>query len=235
MSEVVRFFQTYENVVYFILGVGMMVYGWRLWMAWQEMRVAIYGLERTSAQNRLRCSAIYIIVMLALGLAVFSLVTFVAPVVVTDIEMPIPTANLFLAPTEVAATISAEEEELAAIATATPLPTVSVSTAGCRPGEVEITSPLPGEAIAGTVTVTGSANVPDFGFYKFEVASLEEELWLTIQAGRTVVLDGELVPNWDTSLFSPGQYVIQLVVSDNNGEALDPCRVQVQIGSPPEE
>lgn len=235
MSEVARFFQTYENVIYFILGVGMMVYGWRLWMAWQEMRAAIYGLERSSAQSRLRRSAIYIIVMLALGLAVFSLVTFVAPLVVTEIEMPLPTANLFLEPTEAAATVSAEEAELAALATATPLPTVAVTTAGCIPGEVEITSPEPGEAVAGTVTVTGSANVPDFGFYKFEVASLEEELWLTIQAGRTAVIDGDLVKSWDTSLFAPGQYVIQLVVTDNNGDALEPCRVQVRIGSPPEE
>jgi hypothetical protein len=235
MSEVVRFFQTYENVIYFILGVGMIIYGWRLWMAWQEMREAIFGLERTSSQTRLRRSAINMIVLLMIGLFIFSVVTFVAPVIVTDVERPLPTPMLLLEPTEFAATTSAQEAELAAIATATPLPTVAVITEGCKEGSVDITSPKSGEAISGVVTITGSANVPDFGFYKFEVARADEELWLTVQAGRTVVKDGELVKSWDTSLFLPGEYVIQLVVTDNNGESLEPCRVPVRIGSPPEE
>jgi len=235
MNEVVRFFQTYENVVYFVLGMGMIIYGWRLWMAWQEMREAIYGLERTSAQSRLRRSAIYVIIMLIIGLFVFSLVTFVAPIIVMEVEMPVPTPVLFLQPTELAATTSAEEAELAAMATATPLPTVAVITTGCVVKSVEITSPKAGQAISGVVTITGSANVPDFGFYKFEVARADEELWLTVQAGRTVVQDGELVKSWDTSLFVPGEYVIQLVVTDNNGDSLDPCRIPVRIGSPSEE
>jgi hypothetical protein len=99
---------------------------------------------------------------------------------------------------------------------------------------VEITSPLPGDAISGVVSVTGTADVENFGFYKFEVARADEELWLTIQAGRQVVVDGNLVENFDTSLFPPGQYVLQLVVTQNTGEALPACRVPVLIGAPSE-
>ena len=43
--------------------------------------------------------------------------------------------------------------------------------------------------------------------------------------GRQVVVDGNLVENFDTSLFAPGEYVLQLVVTKNDGEALPACRV----------
>lgn len=212
-----------------------MTYGWQFWTAWQEVRIAVFGLERTGARARLNRAAFSISALLLIGFMVFSLVTFVAPYVKQSVVLPIPTPNLFPDETIEAQTTPVDENELNLVATATPLPTVAVITTGCIEGSVEITFPQPGNAIAGIVTITGTANVPNFGFYKFEVAKATEELWLTIQAGRTVVIDGELVKSWDTSLFNPGEYVIQLVVTDNNGEALEPCRVPIVIGAAPEE
>jgi len=235
MNDVVLFFQTYENVIYFILGIGILIYGWRFWNTWQELRLAIYGLERTIAQDRLKNTAFLISALLLIGFFVFSLVTFVAPYIKERVELPVPTPNLFPRETPEEQSTPDEAIDLDIVATATTLPTVSVITEGCIEGSIEITFPQPGDAIAGVVTITGTANIPDFGFYKFEVAKASEELWLTVQAGRTVVIDGDLVKNWDTSLFNPGEYVIQLVVTDNNGEALEPCRVPIVIGSPPEE
>ena len=61
MVEALRFFQEYETVIYFILGAGVIIYGWRFWSAWQEMRGSIYELEQINAQRRLNQSAITIL------------------------------------------------------------------------------------------------------------------------------------------------------------------------------
>ena len=235
MGEVLRFFQTYEYVIYFVLGIGVLIYGWRFWTAWQEVRGSIFGLEQISGQRKLNRAAISIFVLMVVGFVVFSLVTFVVPVV--DPSLVLEDLSV-IATTAVEEVLSTQETVVAAaadeFATATPLPTVSLSTEGCIPGSVEITSPQPGEAISDAITVTGTANVENFGFYKFEIAHANEELWLTIQAGRQVVVDGNLVENFDTSLFAPGEYVLQLVVTKNDGEALPACRVPVLIGAPTE-
>ena len=81
----------------------------------------------------------------------------------------------------------------------------------------------------------GSADIDNFGFYKFEVARAEEELWLTIQVGRAIVEAGVLLETWDTSRLPVGDYALQLIVTDNEGEELAPCRIPVRIEAPVEE
>ncbi len=238
MIEVLRFFQQYEHLIYFILGSGVVFYGWRFWKAWQEVRGAIYGLEQVSAQRKLNRAAIALFILLVMGFVVFSLVTFIGPVIGPGVFIDLGPQELLPDPALEESLPSAEEDEQSALidellATATPLPTVVVSLEGCVDGQVDIISPVPGEAVSGTITVTGSANVADFGFYKFEIARAQEELWLTIRAGRNVVQEGELVTDWDTSFFDPGDYVLQLVVSKNDGELLPPCRVPILIGRAP--
>ncbi|MFC1936118.1 hypothetical protein ACFLYP_00470 [Chloroflexota bacterium] len=233
MSEALRFFETYEQVIYFVLGLGGVIYAARFLSAWQESRGAIYGLEQVSAQRKLNQAAISIFFLLVVGFVVFALVNFLAPAVAPEVVLPLPSGNIAEARTPTAEGEQAANPDV--LATATPLPTVEIITSGCIPGEVEITSPVPGEAISGVVTVLGSADVPNFGFYKFEAARADQGLWWPIIAGRTVVKDGELVASWDTALFIPGEYVLQLVVTDNDGDALEPCRVPVLIGAPPED
>jgi hypothetical protein len=83
--------------------------------------------------------------------------------------------------------------------------------------------------LQGSVEVRGTVDVSNFGFYKIEYARAEEELWLTIQAGRNIVRDGVLVEAWDTSRLPTGGYVLQLIVINNAGQELEPCRIPVRI------
>jgi len=91
-----------------------------------------------------------------------------------------------------------------------------------------LTDPKPGEEINGTITLTGSADIPNFGFYKYEIAPLGSNNWTTISAGATSVKDGEL-GKWDTTAITNGDYFLQLVILDNVGQALEPCVIAVRV------
>ena len=102
---------------------------------------------------------------------------------------------------------------------------------GCQAGRIEITDPPNGAEINGQVVLSGTVDVPDFGFYKFEMAPLGSQQWVTILAGRTVVREGEL-GRWDTSTLTPGDYALRLVVIDAQGQAFQPCQITLRIGTP---
>jgi hypothetical protein len=224
MAEVLRFFVQYEAVLYFLLGLAGIIYIYRFWLAWQELRDATYGLERQAARERVNQSAIMLFSMLVIAVGTFILVTFVATSLPAQDLLATPTLDLSAS---MNTTITPSGE--ASLATATPLPTVAVDAAACVPAQLIITEPGAGDSISGSVEVRGTVDVPDFGFYKFEVARAEEELWLTIQAGRNVIRDGVLVENWDTSRLPGGNYVLQLVVTNSGGQELPPCRIPVRI------
>lgn len=95
------------------------------------------------------------------------------------------------------------------------------------PGKLEWTEPKSGSEISGNVDLMGTVNVTNFGFYKYEY-SQDNIIWNTIQAGTTVVTNG-LLGNWDTSLLTPGDYSVRLIVTNNEGEPLTPCVLSVKV------
>lgn len=234
MALALRFFIQYEAVLYFLLALVAILYLYRFWMVWQETQSAIYGLERETAQGNLNQIALKLFLILILALIVFSVVTFIVPTVPAQQLLATPTLNLVLLPDEDEATLTPPSGEDIQIYTATPLPTVSVNAEACIADVTNISEPQAGDTVRGAIEVIGTVDVPNFGFYKFEVARAEEELWLTIQAGRNVVRDGVLVENWDTSRLPVGDYVLQLVITDAEGDELSPCRIPVRIEMPVE-
>lgn len=232
MADALRFFVQYEAAIYFLLGMGAIIYLYRFWMAWQELQLAIYGLERTAARARLNQATIVLFVLLLTGVIVFVTVTFTASSLPAQALLATPTLDLSIEHTEPATTLTPASGENLGVVSATPLPTVAINPAACLPGSINISEPQSGDTIRGAVEVIGTANVEDFGFYKFEVARADEELWLTIQAGRTIVRDDVLVENWDTSRLPPGNYVLQLLITDRQGEESTPCRIPVRIDVP---
>ena len=234
MNDAIRFFQQYESVIYFILAIGVVVYGWRFYAAWQEFRGSVFGLEQVGAQRRLTRSALAIFVILLIGVGVFSLITFAQPFLDSTefsgniLNIANPSNNDIGDEGETQGGQINEE----GFATATPLPTVVVDSSLCIPEQIMITSPIPNEEIRGVVEIKGIVNVDDFGFYMFEIAKAEEALWLPIQANRTLAPEEKTLLEWDSSLFPSGTYVIQLVVTTGEGDEYDPCRIPIRIGNP---
>lgn len=233
MRDLIIFFQQYESLIYFFLALGIVYYSWRFYSAWQELKGSVFGLEQVNAQQRLNRSALAIFFMLVMGVGVFSLIAFVLPVIDTDL------LSDFIGPlgaeeTQMVAEISGTTEPLTSdgiLASATPLPTVAIDPSMCKAGEIELTSPKPNTELRGEIEITGVVNVVDFGFYVIEYARADIELWNPITSSRALVPEESVLLEWDTSFSPPGSYVLQLVVTKNDGSEYEPCRIPIRIGN----
>lgn len=226
MEELIRYFREYEVWIYLILGVCALFFMRKFVLAWEELRGAAFGMERESAQARLNQWAIFLILTLMVAVAEFSLVSFIAPTIPGAV--PIPTSTIdFLATATTTPMIIESAAELTPVATLNPIIETAIAL-GCTQDQIMITSPQNGDVVKGVVKIIGTASIPNFGFYKYEIARPGETIWLSINAGQDIVEDGEL-GEWSTSVLPPGEYNLRLVVSDNQGKMMPPCEIRVQV------
>jgi hypothetical protein len=226
MAEVLRFFRDYEIWIYIILGVFAFWQIRKFVIAWEDVRGAAFGMEREAAQVHLNQSATVLIMLLLMSVAEFMLVYIVAPSVPGAIPIPSPTLNLLATATAVLPleTMSPDFSPTSTLAPAGDLMTGG----GCVPGSVEIVSPKDGDTVRGVVQVMGTADIANFGFYKYEIARPGETIWLSLNAGEAPVKDG-LLGEWITDTLPPGDFLLRLVVTDNDGQTLPACTVQVRV------
>lgn len=221
MSAIYRSLAAYSPLIYILLAIAAL-YAFRwMWKAWREWRDAVYSLEREFALNRLRGATAFGFLILILFFAEFYVAALIVP--------SLPAADAFVTPT---LDLLATPAGTLPPGTALPLETPAVQSgmSGCEKDKIMLTSPKPGEVIKGTVTLTGTANVPNFGFYKYEIAPVGTDLWTTIAAGSKPVKDGEL-GQWDTTALTNGDYFLQLVIIDNIGKTLEPCVIAVRVAN----
>jgi hypothetical protein len=139
-----------------------------------------------------------------------------------------PTVDLTQQPT---ATINVED--LITQTTVGLVPTLaSFFSKGCVPNQIEWTIPTDGDKISGTVTLEGTINVTDLGYYKYEYAPSASDVWTTIAAGNAKIVNQALGGTWDTSEITPGDYQLRLVVYDHQNTALPECTIKITIAAP---
>ncbi|HVO41667.1 MAG TPA: LysM peptidoglycan-binding domain-containing protein [Aggregatilineales bacterium] len=115
-------------------------------------------------------------------------------------------------------------------AVTTPATGGPASITGCSNPAQTITLPAPGAAVQGTMVVTGTANIPNFSFYKLEVRADNLAVWHNFKQ-TTVPVNNGVLGTLNTDQFVPGLYWIQLVVVDKTGNfPLTPCALQVRFG-----
>jgi hypothetical protein len=221
MDALFRFLVDYEPAFYVVLGL-LAVFAFRsVWQAWVGWRNAVFGLEKEIAFQQLRGAGTVFFIFVMMLLSVFCLVTFVAPIVPSQFFLATTTPDLLatpvgtLAPGETAASLAG------------PPP----GTTGCIPGQLIISSLQAGQTIQGAVVLSGTVDIPNLGFYKYEYTQAGTENWAAIAAGRDPKREEEL-GTWNTSVLVPGDYLIRLVVIDNLGQELVPCIIPVRVIAP---
>ncbi len=219
MGLVYRTLATYEPLIYIALAIGGLFAFRRMWRSWREWRDSVYGLEREFAMRRLgQATAVALLILVAV-FAEFFIATFIAPSLPASDILATPTLNLLVTP---AGTISPDSTAPAITQD------VPNGMSGCVPDKIMITSPKSGEEVNGTVKITGTANVPNFAFYKYEVTAMGSQNWATIAAKQDPVNDGDL-GEWNTLPFTNGDYFLRLVIVDNVGTSLEPCVIAVRV------
>ena len=224
MSSFYRSLAAYEPLIYIALAIWGLFILRAMFRYWSEWRNSVYGLEREFALRRLVRSTAIGLLVLGFIFAEFFIATFIVPSLPALDALATSTLNILVTP---ANTLTSEEATQFALTPVVQEPVPS-GMSGCIPDQIMIESPAPGERVTGTVTLNGTASIPNFGFYKYEVSSLGSNQWATISAGDVPVVQTRL-GDWDTSTLANGDYFLQLVIIDNAGNTLEPCVIAVQV------
>lgn len=224
MEDALLFIEEQQTWIYLFFGVFAVIYLKATRDAASELRASMYGLERERSLGKLRRSAALMTVSLAVILTTFVLATYAGPAVpAADRPTPLPTVSL-LATAEITLAVQGGEP-----ATAIPLSQDDLDGAGCANTSATLTSPVEGASLQDSVDILGTADIPNFSFYKYEYRSTQPgSVWRTISAGTTPVIE-EKLGTWDTSLLIPGDYALRLVVTDTGGNAPLPCVIRVTV------
>ena len=219
MGAVYRTLATYEPLIYIALAIGGLFAFRRMWHSWREWRDSVYGLEREFALRRLGQATAIALLILGLVFAEFFIATFVAPSLPASDILATPTLNLLVTPAGTAA------PGTTALAITQAVPN---GMSGCVPDQIMITAPKPGDVVKGIVEIIGTANVPNFAFYKYEIAPMGTQNWSPVSASREPQVN-ESLGSWSTTSLTNGDYFLRLVVTDNVGKELEPCVLAVRV------
>lgn len=227
METVYRFLADYEGLIYILLSLGgLFAFRW-LWKSWHEWRDSVFGLEREFAVRRMSQALIVSLLILSLFFGELFLASFIVPALPAVDLLATPTLDIL---NQTAGVLSGNPATV--LTDATPASDSSSPPAdGCVPGKIMLTSPEPGQEVSGAITLVGTVDVDNFGFYKFEVSPQGEDAWATISAGRELVKDAK-VGSWDTATLIPGDYQLRLEVTDNQGQVYPPCVIPVHVIAP---
>ena len=225
MGSVYRSLAAYEPLIYVALAIwGLFVFRgmYRTWREWQD---SVYSLEREFALKRLVRSTAFALLILGLVFAEFFIASFIVPALPASDILATPTLDLLAVP---AATFSPDSTQAVLLPGTQSIPS---GMSGCEPDQIMITSPKSGDEVSGAIELTGTASIPNFGFFKYEVAPLGTGNWATISAGDEPVRNGKL-GDWDTTTLANGDYFLRLVLIDNVGITLKPCVIAIRIVNP---
>jgi hypothetical protein len=225
MEQVLQFFRAYEIWIYIILGILILWQTRKFILAWEELRGAMFGLEREAAQSRVNSAATMIVLLIIMAVAEFTIVTFVVPTLPGANPLPTATLDLLATPTF---TLPPPTQDANSTQEATPTPGEAPAAEGCVAGQINLTEPLNGDKFSGSITIRGSADIPNFGFFSLQIARPGDSIWLPILVGQQPVKN-DILGTWDTSSLTPGEYMFRLLVTDNLGNELTPCAILVMV------
>lgn len=223
MIETLDFLTKFEVWIYILTGGIGLIYIRKMILAIQERRAAVFGLERENANRQLASAGSMLGLLFLLAAGEFTLVTFVSPFLPQVKTLPTPTLNLLATPT-----VTLQVNAGNAATGGTPGTPVPAQSNGCIPGQLEFTNVTPGQEFSKTIRLEGTTNVPGFGFYKYEYGQPGQNNWVTIAAGNEIKIKAE-IGAWNISQLPQGDYVLRLVVVNQQNESMPPCEVPIRV------
>ncbi|HEY4689029.1 MAG TPA: hypothetical protein VIK33_06935 [Anaerolineae bacterium] len=250
MAAFIRAIEQFAIVLYGVCLVGV---AWSVRAAWQanrERTQTLYSLEREAASTRIGRAVLSAAGFLVLGVLVFLVAQFVAPSLPTNLPTPTPLGPLvtltptltpFPTPTPQSTptpdgTLNPTIGPAETVESPTPEPTpASIPPASCPDPNVQITAPRDGDVFSSAFQIVGTANIPNFGFYKFVLngpfTNFEDRT--AGEVVRTPVVDGLLGVFDPTPLLdAAGVYRFSLVAVDNVGSEVPHCSISLQFVRP---
>lgn len=229
MEELLPFLQSYEDWIYIFLGSVAFVSFLKVASAWRDWRGALFGLEREIALRRFSLNLTIFLLLVVFVLLEFFIVTFVVPSYPQIAVLPTPTLDLLATTTATLPVMGqAATAEVTQDVNVTPTTNMLTLQEGCIEGQIEWSFPRPGEEISATIELKGTVNVPNLGFYKYEYTTPGDDVWLPIAAGNQPKVDG-VVGFWNTSQLLSGDYLLRLVVFDNQDNPFPACVIPVRV------
>ena len=247
MEKALRLIADYQWWIYGLLGLILLFYLWRALATRREGARSIFKLEQEQARIRygrsVRVSALILLIMAA----VF---------VLTNPLVPGPNTTPGPTPTETTGLLAASTltptpppPTVTPTATATrvqprpptrPSPTSDVSVtdtpvvrpAACPDPNVRLTSPGVNQVVRGNFPVRGTANIPNFQYYKIEVGpgtNPKGHEWIVVGQLCYSPVVGGVLGTFNSSAYPPGVYTLRLVVVDQTGNYPTPCRVTITV------
>lgn len=108
-----------------------------------------------------------------------------------------------------------------------PTGTQSATDGSCTNPDSFIASPNVGDELKGIVAIRGTANLPNFAFYKLEIrreGASTAQNYVTFFTGQERVTNGVLA-TLNTANYSDGEYWVRLVVVDSTGNYPERCAI----------
>ena len=201
-----------------------MVYVRKVYLAWRDWSVALFGLEKELSQRKINAGLSIVLFSGLLAIGLFVINTFVIPSVPGVFQVATPTVDMTEQPTLIVETPTLEVTAQGLI------PTLSAYlNKGCVPGQVNWSYPLDGDGVSGAVELNGTVNIVNLGFYKIEYSTGDQDNWIPILAGREVVDNAPFGSLWNTADLTPGDYKIRIVVFTNQQEQLPECEIKILV------
>ena len=254
MAVIPRLIARYAVLLYVFCAAGTLLYLRAALLARRKRGLALFAMERDAATTQSLRSWSMVGACLLLALGVYSVRTYVAPNLPPEQAENTPVAGLLFTPTALPTLPPVPSSTTSPTATSglvptvapivtppprvpdTPAPTTTPEGSGgpieaaCSSAGTQIIAPKNGDRVSGVIEVLGTANLPEFSFYKFEIQWPNTEAWVTVQSFEAPVIGG-LLGTWDTTPLTgqPGTYRFRLVVVDKTGNYPEPCVISVVL------
>jgi hypothetical protein len=237
----INFVESYENVLYGILGFLGLLYLRGYIVATYKLRIGTYIVERETAINDRNIAMSVLIGLSGMICMVYFGARSILPAMDTILSVPnnpnedvvmitkVPTVTpdvILLLPGQATPVVSKELDIRRRVNTQIP-----IGGSGCDNKKAIIYSPLPGAVLSGKVEVQGTADIVDFAFYVLEISTLGDN-WLTVHT-QDIPVSSDILGNWNASFYPQGEYGFRLVVYNAAGAYPVPCVIPIYIGSGP--